>query len=338
ALDRLAQHPLGVVVPDITGDRGPEATRVARVAVVELLIELATAQPHPIGVDHYDEAAGIDVGGEGGLVLPTQHHGDAGGETTELVIGGVDHVPLAIDLAGLGLVGSHLVSVPLRSPPRTTREVVQPERPLAAPGGGGPSGCDDAPPRVRGAPRSRERQAPGVFRGPEPVKTRSPAAWAPRRPGYIACGRREASRPASVFEDGPHRGDAHVVDDRLAADLDRAEVDVGVAVAAVDPARVEPAAVDRDLQLGLPALARHHGVDAQIVLGQEARAEIEVVVEIGVAVVATDGRLAPVVLPRHGDAAVLADTDDRVLRVVVALRVAGVDADLLVAHGDTALE
>src|SRR5690606_26828367 len=131
---------------------------------------------------------------------------------------------------------------------------------------------------------------------------------------------------------GPDRGDARAgVDHRLAADLQGAEVDVGRAAAAVDPGGVHPAAVHGELQLGLPALAGQHGVDAEVVVLLEALAHVEVVVQVGVPVVPAGLGLAAVVLPRDGDAAVAPDGDDRVLRVVVALDVAPIDAELLLA-------
>ena len=86
---------------------GLEAARVAGVAVDELLLGLVRGEHDLVGVDHDDVVAGVEVGGEGRLVLAAQDAGHLGGQAAEHQALGVDDVPVAGDLAGLGAVGAH---------------------------------------------------------------------------------------------------------------------------------------------------------------------------------------------------------------------------------------
>ena len=84
-----------------------EPARVAGVPVDDLLLGLVGGEHDLVGVDHDHVVAGVEVRGEHRLVLAAQDAGDLGGEAAEHEALGVDDVPLAGDLAGLGAVGAH---------------------------------------------------------------------------------------------------------------------------------------------------------------------------------------------------------------------------------------
>ena len=77
-----------------------ETARVARVAVVLLVGELAGADVELGRVDHDHVVAGVDVGRPDRLVLPAQQGGRLGGDLAQHLALGVDHVPGAVDVSG----------------------------------------------------------------------------------------------------------------------------------------------------------------------------------------------------------------------------------------------
>ena len=79
-------------------------------AVGLLLLELGAGEGDLVGVDDDDEVAGVDVRGEGRLVLAAQEDGGLAREAAEHDVGRVDDVPRARDLARLRGVGTHQVS------------------------------------------------------------------------------------------------------------------------------------------------------------------------------------------------------------------------------------
>src|SRR5262245_7397298 len=99
-LGRIALEPVGV-------GAGLEAAGVAGVAVDDLALGLAGGEDDLGGVHHDDVVAGVEVGGEGRLVLAAQEAGHLGRHTAEDEAVGVDEVPGASDLAGLGGVRGH---------------------------------------------------------------------------------------------------------------------------------------------------------------------------------------------------------------------------------------
>ena len=60
-----------------------------------------------VGVDDDDEVTGVDVGGEDRLVLAAQQVRGLDRQAAEADVGGVDDVPLTLDVAGLGAVRAH---------------------------------------------------------------------------------------------------------------------------------------------------------------------------------------------------------------------------------------
>src|SRR5436309_1462338 len=108
ALDRLAEH-LGRAAVELLAERAlAQAAREARVAVVELLVELLAGDGDLLGVDDDDEVAGVDVRRVLGLVLAAERVGDLRRETPERLPFGIDEVPAAGDLARLCGPGLHL--------------------------------------------------------------------------------------------------------------------------------------------------------------------------------------------------------------------------------------
>lgn len=84
-----------------------EAAGVAGVGAVELLLQLFARQDRLLGVDDDDEVAAVGVGGVLGLALAAQQVGDDDGGLAQRLAGGVDHVPLAHDVALVGHKGGH---------------------------------------------------------------------------------------------------------------------------------------------------------------------------------------------------------------------------------------
>src|SRR5665647_1140992 len=112
---RLGQHPphsrlhdaLGTLVKQLADRGGAQPARVAGVPVGHLGLTLVAGQRNLGSVDHDDEVTPVDVRGEGGLVLATEQSGGLSGEPAQDDVGGVDHVPGRLDLAGLRGVRAH---------------------------------------------------------------------------------------------------------------------------------------------------------------------------------------------------------------------------------------
>ena len=75
---------------------------VSRETSVDLGIFLGAGEHDLIGIDDDYEVAGVDVGGEGGLVLAAEEAGGFDSDLAEDFALGVDHIPLALDFLGLG--------------------------------------------------------------------------------------------------------------------------------------------------------------------------------------------------------------------------------------------
>ena len=89
----------GVLLEQLADRGGGQAARVAGVAVGHLGGQLVAGQGDLLGVDDDDEVAGVDVRGEGRLVLAAQQGRGLDGEAAEDDVGGVDDVPLALDVS-----------------------------------------------------------------------------------------------------------------------------------------------------------------------------------------------------------------------------------------------
>ena len=83
------------------------ATRVAGVAIVFLVLRLVSGHNDISGVDDDNIITGVNVGREFWLVLAAQTTCDFAGHTTEDFALGVNHVPVTLDFMRLGHKGLH---------------------------------------------------------------------------------------------------------------------------------------------------------------------------------------------------------------------------------------
>jgi len=68
---------------------------------------LLRGQGNLVGIDDHDEVTPVNVRREGRLVLATQEDGGLAGQPSKDDVGGVDDVPLTLNLAGLWGVRTH---------------------------------------------------------------------------------------------------------------------------------------------------------------------------------------------------------------------------------------
>src|SRR5262245_50887083 len=107
ALDRLPHDLLRVAGEQAPEALGLDAAGVSRVPPVPLALGLARADVELGGVDDDHVITSVDVRRPGRLVLAPQQRGDLGRETTEHGAVGVDDVPRALDVGGLGAECTH---------------------------------------------------------------------------------------------------------------------------------------------------------------------------------------------------------------------------------------
>src|SRR5919204_3150540 len=107
AFDGGAEDLFGPAVELFPQRSAAQSTRIARVTVVALLVELVPGHADLLGVHDDDEIAGVDVRGVRRLSLPAQNVGDAGREPAERLPVGVHDVPVAGDLTRFGGIGLH---------------------------------------------------------------------------------------------------------------------------------------------------------------------------------------------------------------------------------------
>lgn len=84
-----------------------EATGIARVVVVEFLLELVPGEDHLVSVDADDKVTAIDVRCEGGLVLAAKQGCNLSGGSTDGLTFEIDNKPLALNFLRLGAVCFH---------------------------------------------------------------------------------------------------------------------------------------------------------------------------------------------------------------------------------------
>ena len=80
----------------------PQATRITRVMVGHLLVQLVTSQHDFVRVDDDDVIALIHMRSERRLMLPTKEGGDLRRQTTKDDTGSVNDVPLLLSVPRLG--------------------------------------------------------------------------------------------------------------------------------------------------------------------------------------------------------------------------------------------
>ena len=82
----------------------------AGVVLVELLLTLLAGEDGLVNVDHDDEIAAVDVGGEIGLVLAAQQLGGGDSGAAQGLTGCVENVPFSLDGLLLGHSSGHSLS------------------------------------------------------------------------------------------------------------------------------------------------------------------------------------------------------------------------------------
>src|SRR6476661_4772430 len=100
ALDGLLQRAAGVPGLHVAEVGLADAAGEAGVAVVLLVELLGAGDPELGGVDDDDEVAGVDVRRVDGLVLAAQTECCFAGNTSEHLVGGVNHKPLVLHVSG----------------------------------------------------------------------------------------------------------------------------------------------------------------------------------------------------------------------------------------------
>ena len=98
---------LGVRLAQLGGGGYNLVANVAGVAGVNLSTLLVTGEHDLVGVHNDNIVTTVNVGGEDGLVLTAQQISCLYSELTEHLVGGVDHVPLALNILGFGREGFH---------------------------------------------------------------------------------------------------------------------------------------------------------------------------------------------------------------------------------------
>ena len=112
ALDGVLDDALGVLGHSLAEALELQATEVAGVTPIALLVSLVAGQDNLVSVDDDHEVTGVSVGGVLRLVLATKDHGSLGGKTAEGSALSVDEHPVALDLAGLGVTSRLLHLTP----------------------------------------------------------------------------------------------------------------------------------------------------------------------------------------------------------------------------------
>src|SRR5689334_5598174 len=108
ALDREPDDLLGPALEHLLQCALAETPRVARVAVVLLVLALVAGDRNALRVHHDHEVADIAVRRVFGLPFPTQRVRDLGCEPSERLTGGVDDDPVALAVRWCGDKSLHL--------------------------------------------------------------------------------------------------------------------------------------------------------------------------------------------------------------------------------------
>jgi len=107
SLDGTFDNEFGMATAAGLGRLGLVATDETGVAHVLLLDFLLAGKDGLFGIDDNDVIAGIDVGGENGLVLAPEEDGGFFSHTTDDLVIGINNVPLAFDLFCFGAKSFH---------------------------------------------------------------------------------------------------------------------------------------------------------------------------------------------------------------------------------------
>ena len=116
------------------------ATDIAGEAGVDLGRLLGAGEGDLVGIDHDDEIAGVNVGGENWLVLATEKARGLNSDLAEDLALGVDDIPLALDFVRLGGKRSHVLVIKMASDTRNVRRGGETTEPI--------SGCQPGNPVI----------------------------------------------------------------------------------------------------------------------------------------------------------------------------------------------
>src|SRR6185369_15436872 len=100
ALDGLFQRAAGMLGLHVAEVGGTDAARIARVAVVHLVLVFRARHTELGSIDDDDEVTGVDVRRVNGLVFAAQTESNFAGYSSEHLIGGVNHKPLVRHVSG----------------------------------------------------------------------------------------------------------------------------------------------------------------------------------------------------------------------------------------------
>ena len=107
AADGVLNDALGALFEHFAEGGLAEAAEVSGVAVVDFLLEFASGDGDFGGVEDDDVVAEVLGGVVGGFMFAAEEAGDLGGEASEGAVGGVDHVPAALDAMRVEDGGGH---------------------------------------------------------------------------------------------------------------------------------------------------------------------------------------------------------------------------------------
>ncbi len=102
AFDRTLQDPFRRPRQEMFQRLGFEIADIARMPMVNLILQLGAGDPDFLRIYDNDIVARIDVRRVLGLVLPAQAPGDFGREPAERLAAGVDEIPVVTDFFRLG--------------------------------------------------------------------------------------------------------------------------------------------------------------------------------------------------------------------------------------------
>src|ERR1700737_1409954 len=97
--DRGFDHPLGSLCRHLPGRDRLEASRVARMPMVDLFLTFTSRQKNLLRVDHNDEVPGVEVGHVMGVLLAGKEGSGPGSQTAEDLTGRVHDEPVVANLA-----------------------------------------------------------------------------------------------------------------------------------------------------------------------------------------------------------------------------------------------
>src|SRR6185295_9820796 len=95
-----------------------QPARVPRVVDVLLGAQLSGSEMHLLRIDDHHVIPHVDVWGEGGFVLAAQNAGHTGGQTTQCLAVGIDHIPFTTHFFTFGEISSHVARLPPDVPGR----------------------------------------------------------------------------------------------------------------------------------------------------------------------------------------------------------------------------